>query len=273
MSETTFFSKVNLHNAILAILIAFISFIGGLIYKHFSGPDEVVVTNRDPKIKDTIVTIVKFESDGKYLESLSNMTASKIQKQYSKPQENVNQKETAKSIALSISKEYQLKFDSLRIATQASLKDKPQVNDNLISIPSGNPSSYIAQLKRPRYKMPSIVEGYVGGQINSYGSITINSNEFFKKDKVVLTIDFLNKSTLEKITPFFIEVTELKTENSYYYVWGDQYEIKDLKNVLTFSADFKPGKYRLTAGFYINSELNTKYPTFYSRKFNIEIKK
>lgn len=45
--------------------------------------------------------------------------------------------------------------------------------------------------------MPKLVEGYVEEKINSDASISINSLEFSKKEKITVKIDLLDKSTMD----------------------------------------------------------------------------
>lgn len=68
-----FFDKNNLHNATWAIIIALLGFVGGLVWKNFSGPDRVII-ERDESYhnSDTTITIVKIEGDTSAL-SLLNM--------------------------------------------------------------------------------------------------------------------------------------------------------------------------------------------------------
>lgn len=268
MSNDKFFSKSNLYPTIWAIIVGLLAFIGGLFWKGISGPDEVVVLNNGTA-KDTTVTIIQFKPDQEYFENLTKMTSKSIKKQYSSNQTS-KKKETIDSLTLAIAKDYQLKFDSLRL--KVSEISSPVVNDKIISIPSTETKSNNSKIQRPLFKLPAIVEGYVEGKPNSFATISISSNEFIKKEKVNINVAFFNKSSLERITPLFIDIVEPKTENSVYQIWSEQYEINDLKNIITFSADFKPGKYILTVGFYVKDDLNKKYPTRYARKYNIEIK-
>jgi len=68
-----FFSKENLHSALWALLIAFVGFIGALIWKGFSGPDKVIVTkDENYQAIDTTITIIKFEGDSAILEAIRN---------------------------------------------------------------------------------------------------------------------------------------------------------------------------------------------------------
>lgn len=258
----------HIYPTIWAVIVGFLAFIGGLFWKSISGPDEVLVLNKGTS-KDTTVTIIQFKPDQEYFDNLNKMTAKSVQKQYSGNQTS-QKKETIDSLTLAISKDYQLKFDSFRL--KSSGISNPVVNDKIISIPSTETHTNNSKLQRPLFNLPSNIEGYIEDKLNSYATVLINSNEFNRKDKITINIDFFSKSKLEKITPLFIDMVEPKTANSVYQIWSEQYEINDLKNIITFSADFKPGKYILTVGFYMKDELIKKYPTRYARKYNIEIK-
>jgi len=56
-----------------ALIIAFVGFIGGLIWKNYSGPDRVIIEKDDSKrAVDTTVTIVRFEGDSTTIAALKN---------------------------------------------------------------------------------------------------------------------------------------------------------------------------------------------------------
>ncbi|WP_028892705.1 hypothetical protein [Tenacibaculum sp. 47A_GOM-205m] len=268
MSNDKFFSKSNLYPTIWAIIVGLLAFIGGLFWENINGPNEVLVLNNKTE-KDTTVTIIQFKPDQEYFEKLTKMTSKSVKKEYANNKPS-NKKETIDSLTLAIVKDYQLKFDSLRL--KVSEIPNPKINNKITSSSSPETKSSNSQLQRPLFRLPKIVEGYVENKINSFATIDINSNEFKKKEKVIINLDFFNKQTLQKITPVFIDIVEPKTKNSVYQIWSEQYDIKDLRNIISFSADFKPGKYILTIGFYNKDELNKKYPTRYAKKFNIEIK-
>lgn len=268
MSNDNFFGKSNLYPTIWAIIVGLLAFGGGLLWESISGPHEVMVLNNETK-KDTTVTIIQFKPDQEYFENLTKMTSKSVKREYAANQHS-NKKETIDSLTLAIAEDYQLKFDSLRLKILEIPISK--INDEIKSSPSTDYKSRNSKLQRPLFKLPSIVEGYVENKVNSFATISINSTEFKRKDKVIINLDFFNKQTLLKITPLFIDIAEPKTENSVYQIWSEQYDINDLKNIISFSADFKPGKYVLTIGFYIRDELNKKYPTRYAKKFNVEIK-
>ena len=269
MSNDKFFSKENIYPSIWTIIIALLSFIGALFWKSFSGPDEVIVIKKNND-KDTTITVIQFKPDQEYFDKLTKLTTKSVKKQYSNNKTD-EKKKNIDLLTLDIAKQYQLKFDSLRLTLSQSTN--PITNDKIVSLPTNYESNVnVSSINRPRFKMPNVVEGYFESKINSYASITLNGVGFARKERISANIDFFNKSTLDKITPIFVELVEPKSANSVYQIWSEQYKINDLKNILSFSADFKPGKYILTIGFYLKDEINTKYPTFYARKVNIEIK-
>lgn len=269
MSTDKFFSKENIYPTIWAIVVGLLAFIGGLIWRNWTGPDEIVVLNKGDNNKDTTVTIIQFQPDQKYFEELSKLTSKNTTKRLPSADKSKTKK-SVDSIALAIAKEYQSKFDSLSLTFKNS--EEKRLTDNLESIPTIESNSGFIGVKRPKFKMPSIVEGYMQGKINSYASFTLNSYEFKRNEMLKIKIDFFNQATINKMTPLHVDLVEPKSGNSVYFIWGEQYEIKNLKNELTFSADFGPGKYQLTVGFYFVNEVEQKYPTLYSKKFNIEIK-
>jgi hypothetical protein len=268
MTDIKFISKETIYPALWAIIVAMLMFFCGLYWRKISGPEEVVVINRN-KTNDTTVTVIQFKPDQEYFNQLNNLTSKSILKKFEKSQ-NRGKNYNVDSITLSIAKEYQMKFDALRInnaRTISSASNNTSFATPLIEFNSNN-----SKIKRPRFLMPKLVEGYVEEKINSFASISISSLEFSKKEKVTVKIDLLDKSTMDKLSPIFIDIVESIGPNRVNQIWSEQYEINSKLNIIEFSADFKPGKYILTTGFYLLNGLNTKYPIFYSKKFNIEIK-
>jgi len=245
-----------------------LAFFVGLFWKSMNGPDEVVVLNRNNP-KDTTITIIQFKPDQEYFENLNKLTSKTVKKQFANNQPE-EKKKNIDSLTMNIAKEYQMKFDSLSLSMMEPIK--PKTNDKIVSTITNELSSNNSTIKRPKFIMPQTVGGYVESKINSYATIALNANEFNRNDKVTATINFFNKPTLAKITPLFVDLVEIKSANSVYQIWSEQYDIKELKSTISFSADFKPGKYVLSFGFYQLDELNSKYPSLYSRKFDIEIK-
>lgn len=268
MSNDKFFSKANIYPALWAIIVALLAFTVGLFWKTLSGPEEVIVIKKHNE-KDTSVNIIQFKPDQEYFEKLSNLTAKTVKSQYSNNKA-TEKKKDIDSLAVNIAKEYQLKFDSLRLTLPAS---SPHfVNDLIESYPtSANTAKNVSEIKRPRFSVPVTVEGYTESKINSYASITLNKTEFRRREIVTVNIEFLRISTLDRITPIFVDLVQSTGTNSDYQIWSEQYEINGLRNSISFSADFKPGKYTLIIGFYLKNELDTKYPLFYSKNYNIEI--
>lgn len=273
MKKEGFLSSTYVYPSIWAIIIGIIGFISALIWQKFTGPDEVIVLNRNEEHRDndTTITLIRFQPDEKYFQTLLKLSEVDIQTKYLTTKNRDAIKFNVDSVSTQIAREYQIKYDSLRLAIVKQEVNKPLSLNNLIPLYGTGSIPYFSNVKRPKFKMPPIVSGYTQGEINSYATAVMNSTSFKRKDKVELTLDFFDRKTIEKITPIFIDIVEPKSSNSVYFIWGDQYEIKEKKNQIVFSADFKPGKYVLTIGFYFLDEINTKYPPNYSKKFDIEI--
>src|SRR5690606_31274420 len=141
------------------------------------------------------------------------MTSKSVRKQYTENQP-IQKKKTIDSLTLAIANDYQLKFDSLKL--KFADVSMPNLNNKIRSEPSNEIKSANSQLQRPLFKMPAIVEGYVENKPNSFATIFLSSNEFERKEKVFISVDFFNKKTLQIITPLFIDIVEPKTENSSY---------------------------------------------------------
>jgi hypothetical protein len=269
MSNNRFLSKSNIYPTIWAIFLGLLGFLGALIWKSWTGPDEVIVLNNRENPKDTTVTIITFKPDKEYFEKITKLTSRDVEKQFTNTKSQDNQ-HIVDSLSISIVKEYQSKFDSIILSMNEV--QNSNVNDKIISQSSENVTSDNSQIMRPKYRMPSIVEGYIQEKINPFATTSINNTDFNQKEKIRLSINFFNKSILDKITPLYVDIVEPKSANSVYQIWSEQYEIIDTKNMITFSADFKPGEYVLAIGIYLIDELNTKYPKFYLKKYSIKVK-
>jgi hypothetical protein len=248
---TKFFSNENMHSAGWAILIGILSFIGGILWKHFDGPDEVKIVGNITSKKDTTITIIKFEPT----EANQNNYPPTNSKNDKKDNYQFNSAFVDSIIKKTLAKQRQI-LGSPEISTVSSSK---KTNDNT------------APLYRPKLNMPSIVSGYVQEQLNSYATISINKTVFTQNEIVELTADFFQKNTIDKITPLFVDVTKRNSENSSTLIWSDQFQPIESKTVVKFSASFKRDNYDLTIGFYLKDGLSTKYPGYYSKKIPITI--
>jgi hypothetical protein len=274
MKKETFFSKSYVYPSIWAIIIGIFGFIGGLLWQHFSGPDKVIVLNKDQNSgqnNDTTITFIRFQPDEEYFQNLLKLSEIDLRKSYLSNKNQSTIKLNVDSIASQIAREYQFKYDSLRLAIIKNEIKKPVVLGNLIPLRDNNPGFSSTNIKRPKFKMPAIVSGYTTEQINSYATANLNSSIINRKEQIEITLDFFDQAIINKITPIIVSIVQAKGENSLYYIWGEQYELKGKRNMIVFSADFKPGKYELEIGFYLLDDLDKKYPTYYSKKFNIDI--
>jgi hypothetical protein len=276
MKKEGFFSKTYVYPTIWAVIIGLLAFIGGFVWQKISGPDRVVVLNNNQignKGNDTTITFIRFQPDENYFKSLFELSQVDLQKNYQSKTNQAATKFNVDSVSAQIAREYQFKFDSLRLSIIKNEITKPIVLGNLIPLYEKPSNVTISRIKKPKFEMPKIVTGYSSIQMNAYAAADINSLVIKRKDKVELTLEFFNKETISEITPVIVNIVQRQSENSLYYIWGEQYEITDKKSMIVFSGDFKPGKYKLEVGFYFLNEINKKFPIFYSNTFDIEIVK
>jgi len=274
MKKEGFFSKIYIYPSIWALIILLFGFIGGLVWQKISGPDRVVVLNNDQignMGKDTTIKFIRFQPDNNYFKSLLELSQIDFQKSYLSKTNQAAVKFNVDSFSAQIAREYQFKFDSLRLSIIKNEITKPIVLGNLIPLYEKPSNVTISRIKKPKFEMPKIVTGYSPIQMNSYATADINSLVIKRKDKVELTLEFFNKETISEITPVIVNIVQKISENSLNYIWGEQYEITDKKSMIVFSGDFKPGKYKLDVGFYFLNEINKKFPIFYTNTFDIEI--
>ena len=129
----------------------------------------------------------------------------------------------------------------------------------------------VALIAKPKIKMPSIVERYTEGKIHSYATVEIPRLTFTQNERVEVELMFFNESTLKIISPVYIDLVKESGENSVTSVWEEQFKIEHVNNLIRFSSDFKKGEYKLSVGFYLMDELHQKFPTRYSKTYNIKI--
>jgi hypothetical protein len=264
MSEN-FFSKSSIYSAIWTLSIGFLCFIGGLCWKQLAGPDVVRVL-KDRNNKDTTITLVQIKPDSSYFFNLFAISKNEI-RSIKSPGLTSKLKD---SLINRLAANFQRKYDSLFLIAKMKPLGSSSVAE-IIPTSNGPAILYLLKVKRPKFNLPGIVLGYTEGQINYYANLSINKAQFLKTDNITIDLSFKNQETLSKISPIFVDIVEPKSEHSVYFIWGEQYEANGVFNKISFPANFKPGKYILTVGFYLLSEINTKYPPLYSRKISIEI--
>lgn len=267
MTTERFFSRSNIYRTLWSVIVCMLAFAGGLIWQGFNGPEKVVIINKG-EARDTIVTIIHFIPDKAYFENLNSITVKSVRKRHARNHSDRNLN-TIDSLSLVIANDYQIKFDSLHDFISSDYH--ANVKSKIASTPNLTSNEHRTNLQRPLFTLPSNIKGYTDVKPNAYAAVSINSLKFLQNEMIKLTVDLFNEATLNKITPLFIEILEPESDHSAYLLWSEQYGLTDLNNVISFSADFKPGKYVLSMGFYLKEELNRKFPMRLNRKFNIEI--
>lgn len=266
MNNENFFSKYYIFTAIwtllMGIILAVLVFFSGYVWKKVFGPDEIVVIRKD-NFKDTTISLIQFVPEQQYFDKVSLAASKTIST--SIINNNLSRKKID-SLSLSIFKTYKSNFDSLK----STLAKIDELKYKLPSSLKGSTSVLIVQ--RPKFEVPKIVEGYTQGKINSLANLTINKLDFNTKENIIINLDFFGSQGFNNLTPIYVDLVEPKTANSVYHIWGEQYRINGIENTIVVNSDFKPGKYKLSVGFYKLDEINAKYPIFYSKEFEISIK-
>ena len=265
-----FFSKEHIYPTLWTLIVTLLIFVCGYVWTTIYGPEEVIVVNQE-HLQDTSITIIKFQPDEKYFNQLNNLTKREAKGAYPKSK-NGSKKNEIDSLATKIAEEYQLKFDSLKLAFNAESNEgihSVQNKLNQSDLISSNESSL--KINRPKFKLPQNVSGYTEKKINAYGRITISSNKVNKNDDISISISLNQSVDLNKISPLFVSLVKPKSSHNVYNIWNDQYDLKMRNGSIFISSNFQKGNYILTVGFYLKDEINEKYPPFYSRKFNVEI--
>jgi len=68
-----FFGKKNIINALWALLLAFICFLAGTIYKTITGPERVIIAKDESRCpKDTTISIIRFEGDSATMNAIKS---------------------------------------------------------------------------------------------------------------------------------------------------------------------------------------------------------
>lgn len=128
-----------------------------------------------------------------------------------------------------------------------------------------------ASVAKLKLNMPSIVKGYKKHSINPYAIVDLPRKTYTKSEIINLDLIFLNKETLLKISPIFIDIVKEKSKNSMIQIWEQQYRITNISNSIRFASNFPKGEYMLSIGFYFMDELEEEFPFQYTKTYKIKI--
>jgi hypothetical protein len=126
-------------------------------------------------------------------------------------------------------------------------------------------------LKLPRFEMPNNVEGYTEAGIQSFAKAECPSGHIDRGEAVSLKFQTFQHAPVAKLTPIFVSVYKRSGEQYSYLAMSQQYELHRGANTINFAADFPPAKYKLSYGFYLETDLSQEYPPFYSKSCWFEI--
>jgi hypothetical protein len=244
----SFFTKTNFHSFIWALFSGTVIFLLGVIWKSMSGPDKVKIIRDNISIKDTTYTIVKFEEN--------HDTSKKASISYEE-----NNKYTNLNKYGLTNKQIELLIENTLIKRSKRHNEELSIIENNIAFPS-----------RPLFILPKIVSGYQEANLNSYGSIVLENDQLGKSDFIKIHVQLFNPTLLDKMTPLFVDISKSSGSNAVTQIWSDQFTLNSENSIVKFSTSNPSGSYILTIGFYLKNDLNKKYPSFYSKHYNIKIK-
>lgn len=203
-----FFSKENYHNAIWALLIAFISFLGGSLFKVFSGPERIIIDRDKSKLGfDTAYTIIRIEGDSSLLSYYKNNISGKIIKSNDYESSNNFAKIARPAFELPVKfKGYTSTTDlnsyaSVQISRHTFTQNENiDIQFNLLNKDYLHKISpvFVTLLKYKSYYYEFIWEEQYKFE-NTNNSIRFNSN--FKKGEYTLEVGFFIMDEINKVYP------------------------------------------------------------------------
>lgn len=158
---------------------------------------------------------------------------------------------------------------------QRVLHESPQKQPEIVSQSSNNPvviSSNNIQtnpIQVLNYDFSSNVEGYIQKSLNGFANSSCPQGPIYQGDVITVSFNLLNSYIVDKATPIFVRL--IQTDNGYLQRFEQQYQLLPGRNVIKIGSNFPTGKYKLSFGFYLQSELNKKYPPYYSRSCTFKI--
>jgi|GEM_PF-3968298 len=130
-----------------------------------------------------------------------------------------------------------------------------------------------AQIKIPKFQLPSRVKGYTEGKLSSFAKLTLPKTQYHDDEEIQFTIELLDPTILGKISPLIVDVLRKDAEYRYTLLYNQQFVLQPTNNLVSLIADFGVGKFILQAGFYLVDEVDQEYPPLYRTQIEIEVKK
>lgn len=134
----------------------------------------------------------------------------------------------------------------------------------LDQLPATNP------VQSPSFRFPSQVQGYIADNVETLALSRCPRGPFQAGGEIPVHMKLKNASTASRLTPLMVSLTRESGPHSLTQVWAGQFEPR-VDNFVLAPAPRDSGSYELDAGFYLLSDLNTKYPPFYRLSCKINV--
>lgn len=129
----------------------------------------------------------------------------------------------------------------------------------------------VNSLHSPPFEMPAVVEGYSTKSLNPLAKAECPPSTVERADIITLDMLVLNESIMNKTTPIFLNIYEIRDDEPKILRMKEEYQFKSLRNTLLFIASFSEGDYELKYGFYLKEKLDQKYPPFRSKTCHFSV--
>jgi len=134
----------------------------------------------------------------------------------------------------------------------------------LDQLPATNP------VQSPSFRFPSQVEGYIADNLGTLAMSRCPRGPFQVGGEIPVRMRLKDVSSAKRLTPLMVSLTRESGPHSVTQIWAGEFEPR-VDNFVLAPAPRDSGVYELDAGFYLLSDLNTKYPPFYRLSCRIEV--
>jgi hypothetical protein len=128
------------------------------------------------------------------------------------------------------------------------------------------------RLQPSPFQLPSIAVGYLSKSLDAFAVSDCPPPNVNYGDILELKFSLLGTIDRKELTPAFVFVYGKGPEGQLVgQLYEQQYELREGDNRIVIVAGLSEGSYEIVYGFYRISELNTKYPPFYSQRCDFSV--
>jgi len=249
------FNRENIAKTFWSLMVAIIIFLAGIYYNEIKNPEKVEIINT--RLNNDTVYLKMDQGDidrlndvDKYIALLEHEFNSKRNKE----------KDNETSLEDKLNKN-NLEKDKIDIPPKKTVDVKNDIN-------------YAVMIAEPligKYKLPDIVEGYLYSSVGAYASVILENSKVSKNNLMRIHVKLVNDKILKEASPIIVTILKKIEGKNITQLARFEYILKSPNSVINVIADYDPGNYIIRTGFYIEKELNTKYPPFYFRDTYVTI--